>query len=179
MSPPVPDFSHIVDVRDLPQNGADYDISANEPECAGLAERFGLVRIDGFNAKLRLEARARGAVRLSGRVTAKVTHTCVVTLDLVEESVDVELDIVFRRDFEELAPDGQELINEADFEPLAGDSLDIGGIIAEEMALSLNPYPRAATAPMIGPDGGETLENLAREKPFAALEALLPKDAKI
>ena len=169
----------MVDVRDLPNNGADYNISASESECAGLAERFGLVRIEGLNAKLRLEARARGAVRLSGRITAHVTQTCVATLEPVEEGVDVGLDIVFRRDFEDIAPDGHELVSEVDFEPLTGDSLDIGGIVAEEMALSLNPYPRAATAPMIGPDGGEALGESRRERPFAALETLLPKDAKI
>jgi uncharacterized metal-binding protein YceD (DUF177 family) len=179
MSPPVPEFSHIVEVRDLPQNGADYDISATETECAALAERFGLVRIDGFNAKLRLETRARGAVRLSGRIMAHVTQTCVVTLDLVEENIDVALDIVFRSDFEEIAQDGQDLENELDFEPLTGDSLDIGAIVTEEMALSLNPYPRAISAPLIGPDIGEDTEELQRERPFAALEALLPKDAKI
>jgi len=179
MSPPVPEFSHDVDIHDLPQNGADYDISASESECAGLAERFGLVRIDGLNAKFCLEARACGAVRLSGRITARVIQTCVVTLEPVEESVDVGLNIVFRRDFEDIAPEGQEVINEADFEPLMGDSLDIGAIAAEEMALSLNPYPRAASAPMVGPDGDEAPEELPRERPFAALEALLPKDAKI
>jgi uncharacterized metal-binding protein YceD (DUF177 family) len=179
MSPPVPKFSHIVNLQDLPPNGADYEISANAAECAGLAERFGLVRIDGLDAKLHLQRRARGAMRLNGKVSAKVTQTCVATLETVEESVETEFDIVFRPDFEDLPSDELEFDNELDVEPLTGEFLDIADIVAEEMALSINPYPRAATAPAIGPDGGDAGAGSARERPFAVLGTLKSKDTNI
>jgi uncharacterized metal-binding protein YceD (DUF177 family) len=179
MSPPVSEFSRIVKVQDLPQDGADYEISANGSECADLAARFGLIRIDGLNAKLRLDRRARGAVRLTGKIMARVTQTCVVTLEPVGEEVDIDLDIVFRPDYEDLDLDNPEFDNPSDFEPLIGESLDIAEIVTEEMALSLNPYPRAPTAPMIGPDSGDPEESVARPNPFAVLEALKPRDTKI
>jgi uncharacterized metal-binding protein YceD (DUF177 family) len=179
MSLPVPEFSHIVNVQDLPQDGADYDISANEAECVKLAERFNLVRLSGLKAVLRLDRRSRGAVRLSGGIVAQVTQTCVATLDPVDEDVEIDLDIVFQPDFEDLPLDAPEYDSERDLEPLTGDSLDIGEIVAEEMALSLNPYPRAATAPMIGPDGADAEEGPAPQRPFAGLGTLIQKHDKI
>jgi hypothetical protein len=52
-----------------------------------------------------------------------------------------------------------------------GDSLDIGEIVAEELALALNPYPRKAglDAPQ-GPDGDAVGE--PPTSPFAALAKL-------
>ena len=172
MSLPVPEFSHIVNVRDLHQDGANYDISASETDCAKLAARFGLVTIGGLNAKLRLARRAQGAVRLNGKITAQVTQTCVATLDTVREDIEVDIDIVFRPNFDDLALDDPEIDNELDFEPLIGDTLDIGEIVSEEMALSLTPYPRAAAAPMIGPDSDDVDAGSRSERPFAALAAL-------
>lgn len=169
----------MVNVQDLPKDGAEYDISATEAECASLAERFNLARLVGLNATLRLERRARGAVRLSGNVTAQVTQHCVATLDPVDETVDFDLDIVFRPDFEDIPLDSPEFDGELDLEPLTGDSLDIGEIVAEEMAVSLNPYPRAATAPEIGPETPDPVDGDKRERPFAALGALMEKREKI
>lgn len=177
MASPVPEFSHIVNLHDLPQNGADYDISAGEPVRAALAARFGLVRIDAFEAALRLERRARGAVRLSGSIMARVTQTCVATLEPVDERVEVALDIVFRPDFDDLAPDNPDFDDGLDYEPLTGDSLDIGDIAAAELALSINPYPRAATAPMIGPGGGGD-DGPPRQRPFTALGVLKAEETK-
>lgn len=179
MSPLVSEFSHIVDVRDLPQDGEEYEISATEAERTGLAERFGLMRLDGLTAKLRLDRRARGAVRLTGKILARVTQTCVVTLEPVEDEVEIDLDIVFRPDFDDLALENPDFDNEEDFEPLTGDSVDIGEIVTGELALSLNPYPRAPSAPMIGPDSGDPEVSSARANPFKALEALKPNDANI
>ncbi len=179
MSLPVPEFSYIVNVQNLPQDGADFEISANEVECAKLAERFNLARLSGLNAKLRLDRRSRGAVRLSGKILAQVTQTCVATLDPVDEDVEIDLDMVFQPGFEDLPPDAPEFDSDRDIEPLTGDSLDIGEVVAVEMALSLNPYPRAATAPMIGPDGADAQDGPAPERPFAGLGALIQKHNKI
>ena len=59
-----------------------------------------------------------------------------------------------------------------------GDSLDVGEIIAEELALSLDPYPRKpGIAVEIGPGGGAAKgEAPPRDRPFEALAALKRKD---
>ncbi|NQU70270.1 MAG: DUF177 domain-containing protein [Rhodospirillales bacterium] len=116
---------------------------------------------------------------MSGRIVAQVTQTCVATLDPVDEEVEIDLDMVFQPDFEELPPGDPEFDRERDLEPLTGDSLDIGEVVAVEMALSLNPYPRAAAAPMIGPDGADSEDGPAPERPFAGLGTLIQKHDKI
>jgi uncharacterized metal-binding protein YceD (DUF177 family) len=187
MAPSVPEFSRIVDVQDVPPDGAEYDISANSDECARLAERFGLVRLEALRAKLRLHRQARGAVRLSGGISAQAAQICVVTLEPVEERIEAALDIIFRPDFDEVDADDPEFDESRDLEPLTGETLDIGEIVSAEMALSLNPYPRTAGAePVLGPGGADdpaesenrTGNDAARTRPFATLGALIRGNAK-
>lgn len=175
MSSPDPEFSQIVNVRDLPKDGAKYSISVNSEDCIKLATRFGLVQINKLNAKLRLDRQARSAVRLSGKIEAQITQTCVVTLEPVREDISVDIDIIFRPNFDEFTLDNSEFDSALDFEPLPGDTLDLGEIVSEELALSINPYPRVAGAPLIGPNSNDERS----KKPFAALSAIKYKDANI
>lgn len=176
MSLPEPEFSRIVRVRDLPSGGADYDISANEAERAALARRFGLVSLDLLEAAGRLSPRARGVVRYSARLHALVVQTCVATLEPVPDEIDIQVDIVFRPELA-AGSEGEVFLDpEEDSEPLVGDSLNLGEIIAEEMVLALNPYPRIPGAdPTIGPEPLEKQE-IEMAKPFSALAALRRKD---
>ncbi len=175
-SPSEPEFSRIVRVRELPSEGAEYGIFADEAERAALSRRFGLVSLDLLEATGLLRPQPGGVVRYSSRLRARVTQICVVTLEPVPDEIDIEVDIVFRP---ELASgfDGEVVLDaQEDSEPLFGDSLNLGEIIAEEMALALNPYPRANGAEAaIGPEPLDERE-IEAARPFAALAALRRKD---
>lgn len=138
-------------------------IEATPEECAALATRFGIPAVAMVRAVIDLSHAADGSVLARGRLEARVTQDCVVTLEPVEQTVAE--DFVLR-----LLPagrepeDGPEEIDEIPTGP--GDVADLGEVLAEQLALALDPYPRAAGAEL--PDGARE----GRSSPFAGLAAL-------
>lgn len=138
-----PEFSRPVRLDDIGPQGIDMEIAASARERELLADRFSLQRIDGLVASVQLRRfDGGGKVRLTGRLEASVVQTCVVSLEPVDETVSQEIDIVFERVPEGASAREVVLDMAEDVEPLEGDTLDVGEVVAEELALSLNPYPR-------------------------------------
>jgi uncharacterized metal-binding protein YceD (DUF177 family) len=68
-----------------------------------------------------------------------------------------------------------------DVEPLRGTQIDLGEMLAEELALALDPYPRAPDADILvsealGPN--ISFGSAEPDSPFAALEQLQDKRAR-
>lgn len=165
-----PEFSFTVAPSLLPAGGSAYTLEPTAEQCAALAGRFDLVALEWFRAELRLIPVRGGVVlRLTGTIRARVVQRCVVTLDPVAATIEAPVDILLQP-AESL---GDEVGFEEDVEPYEGDSIDIGEIAAEELALALDPYPRAAAA---GPRGtGGRAEQAPEQGPFAALASWRPK----
>ncbi|SON56183.1 hypothetical protein HDIA_2642 [Hartmannibacter diazotrophicus] len=166
-------FSRRVDVQALPARGTAVNIVANDEECAALARDLDLPAVHSLSAELLLSPFCKTGVRVAGRVRAKVTQSCVVTLEPVEETVDEAIDIRFLpADEIETVSEEIEVDPETEDppEPLETGDLDVGQIVAEHLALGLDPYPRAPGAtfdPRIEDAGDEEPES-----PFAKLRAL-------
>ena len=138
-----PELSRPLPLERIGPQGAEMTIEASAAERAALAERFGLIRIDDLRARVTLAwVGGNRRLRLKAEIHADVVQTCVVTLDPVENTVDETVEILFE------ATDDAETVREVvlaasdDAEPLPGDPLDVGEVVAEEFALSLDPYPR-------------------------------------
>lgn len=170
-----PEFSVVVDLDDLPEGETAYDLVADADERAALAARFGLLSLDRFEAQLRLHWLEPGTLlALNGTLSADMVQSCVVTLEPVPSRIDEPVEMLFARDGEASA----DFVGSEDAEPLEGDRLDIGEIVAEELSLSLDPYPRSPNAEesalRLGP--GATLSSddqpeggLRRNNPFEVL----------
>jgi uncharacterized metal-binding protein YceD (DUF177 family) len=165
-----PEFSRPVRLEELSHQPRRYDIEANEAERAALARRFELQGIDKLAAEVTLKSETAGKrVRLAATVDADVVQSCIVTLDPVPAHISTSFEVVYDR---MAAPSGHEVVVDAgdvDILPLEGEILDIGEAVAEELALSLDPYPRAPGAQVEGvpepSDGGNRpFEMLARFK---------------
>lgn len=163
------EFSREVEIARVPVGGRPFAIAAEPSERVALARRLGVERIDRLRAEGTV-ARTPGEplLTLTGRLETEVTQRCVVTLEPVASRLEVELHRVFA-----LGPGSQEeeivldpLREEP--EPLEGELLDLGEIVAEELALALDPYPRAPGAGVAdgGPDATEEGEPVATT-PFA------------
>lgn len=164
---PAPEFSRPVSIARLPGGGR-FAIEASAAERASLARRFDLVAIDRLAATGQLARLAGGAIRLDARLEADVVQSCVVTLDPVPAHVADEFSLLYTP---ELGPAREvELTGEEeDVEPLAGDTIDLGEAVAQQLSLALDPYPHAPEAAV--PD--EASEPPAPEDhPFAALARL-------
>ena len=162
-----PEFSYQVTVSSLPAAGLAATLEALPAERAALAARFDLIELAAFTATLRLTPVRGGPVlHLAGRISARVVQRCVVTLEPVTSEIDVPVDIELRP----AASLGEEVAPDEDVEPYEGDSIDLGEIAAQELALSLDPYPRS---PAAGPRGSELASDDAPlPGPFAALARL-------
>ncbi|NNU80226.1 DUF177 domain-containing protein [Halovulum dunhuangense] len=154
------------------------DETATVEEQASVAEFLGLQGLRKLRIAGALSPTGADGWRFEGQLGATATQSCVVTLQPVRTRVDVELRRIYLPDIDlartstevEMDPDADEV------EPLP-DTLDLGALAVEELALALPAYPRAEDAPELAlearPRGAAPIEPAPR--PFAALEALKAK----
>jgi len=149
-------------------------IEATAAERTALAKRFGLLSLKRLTAECRLRREGEKMIRVAGRFQAQVTQACVVTLVPVTSEVDDSFSLLFSEDagLDHLASEiSVELDEEDPPEPIAPGGIDLGEVVAEQLALALDPYPRAEGAELQRLDQGEGRgEN--GTSPFAVLESL-------
>lgn len=168
------EFSRPFNLRELGERPVRRSLEAGPEERAALAERFGLIGLERLSAELTLRRlRGGGVVRVSGSLAAAATQRCVVTLGPVpaalEESFELDFQPVGRREEVEVVLDPE--VEEP--EPLEGDRLDLGELVAQQFALALDPYPRAPDAKLVQSDwGASDEEEVPSDNPFAALASL-------
>jgi uncharacterized metal-binding protein YceD (DUF177 family) len=169
---PAPEFSRPLRLGLVGPEGRREVLEADGAECAALARRLGISAVELLRAELLLRPDADGAVRVEGRLAATVVQTCVVTLEPVEQRIDEAVALRF-------LPEGrepQEEPDETDELATRNGVADLGEAMAEQLALALDPYPRAPDAvlsldtPAGTPVG--TSETAAAEHPMAALAKL-------
>lgn len=165
------EFSRPFAIDGLRDGDAQVKVAAEPEERARLALRFDLVAIDSLVASFNLRLSPLGEVEVDGRLEAEVVQRCVVSLEAVPARVAESLELRF-------APGAPPPVEDLSFgpgeeepaEPLEGGELDLGEVAAQQLALALEPYPRARGAQVgpssVGQAGG------APAGPFAALSAL-------
>lgn len=142
------EFSRPLALDSVPPSGTRIRLEASVDECRALAKRFDLVSLDRLEGVIDIApVDLTRTVHVSGRVFAHVVQSCVVTFEPVAARIEADFDRLFGRD-EPVATDAEvEIDIEAETpEPMDGDQLDLGEILAEELSLALDPYPRAADA---------------------------------
>ena len=179
------EIERIVDIDRMGANGSTaIDIAASEGERAALAKRFGFLGLPAFSARVTVDRQLGGRVVVEGRLRGKIVQACILTLDPVMQDLDETFRIVFKQDLtEERDPEsGEALVNpQADApEPLSGNLLDVGEIVAEQLSLAADPYPRRPGAKLedVLPRprrDGRPIRQEQRRHPFAGLAALKDK----
>jgi uncharacterized metal-binding protein YceD (DUF177 family) len=158
------EFSRVVRVEPLPRDGIEMDIEADATEREKLAALNGLPAIAHFSASFRIKKWMRG-VEVEGELSARVTQTCVVSLEPFEIDIEEPIDVRFlpgapADSIEEDAPD-----------PLVDGRIDLGAIASEFLTLSLDPYPRKPGVAFEPPTEAD-----APDSAFARLRALAARD---
>lgn len=147
---PETEFSRPFKLSELGAKEVIRELSAGTEERRALAERFELLSLDHLQGTLRLKkVKAGRGLHLSGTIKAGVVQQCVVSLEPIETEIEEE---VFQ-DFDLLSEDELEVPQGGsadelafdpveDREPLNGNMIDLGEFLAQQMAVSLPPYPR-------------------------------------
>jgi Large ribosomal RNA subunit accumulation protein YceD len=171
-----PEFSRIVPTQRLSAQVSTHRITADAAERAALARRFGLISLDRLDAEVRLQ-RDGNDIRFEAELSADLVQACVVTLEPVPIGIAERFALCYRPGIDD---DEAELLAaedpEADIvEPLAGESIDIGEAVAQQLSIAMEPYPRAAQAPASGADDSVEFApeaSAGRSGPFDILAAM-------
>lgn len=175
-----PGFSRRIDVGRLRHVRHVEKIAASEAERTTLARRFDLQALNSLEAELTLSRTHGGLICVDGALRAEVAQICVVTLASFTADVQDSFQLFFRE-----VPDesGQAqnlnvdvidpMDDEAFPEPVDGSFIDLGEIVAQQLSLALDPYPRAPGAELENVEAGTP--GLS-ENPFRALADNLTTD---
>jgi uncharacterized metal-binding protein YceD (DUF177 family) len=124
---------------------------------------------------VRLKRVGGGRVLVVAHCRAQVVQSCVVTLEPVAGRIDERWEVWF-------APPGgvpREHVDvgvsdEDESEPLIGESIDVGEVVATQLGLALDPYPRRPGAVFSAVQYGDSVDRDS-DSPFAVLRNLVSK----
>ena len=164
-----PEFSRIVDIRNLPNGPLKLD--ATDAECAALAKRIGIEAVERLTAEVTLVP-AGDAIEVTGRVCAAVVQLCGISNEPFPTRIDEPLTLRFVHGITPHKPDEEleidaDACDEIEFE---GTQFDLGEQIAQTLSLAVDPYATGPNAERVRQDAG--LSDVATSGPFAALAAL-------
>jgi uncharacterized metal-binding protein YceD (DUF177 family) len=155
-----------VAVADLPSEGAAFELAPDEAVRTELARYAGVLALPALRARLTLIPSGKGGVLVEGDLEATVRQTCVVSLEAFDTNLRESIAVRFAPATAESVP-GQ-LGEEDPPDPLVDGRLDLVAVVAEFLALAIDPYPRKPDAVFMPP--AET--NEIKDSPFAALAKL-------
>ncbi len=168
-----PEFSRPFSVDKLRDKPSHESLEANEAERLALIERLQIVSLEKLEAELDIQRSKIGeVVQVTGKLSARVVQTCVVTLENFSSDIEEEISAFFG---EAPAPVRKDKKGEEDNLPLEDEhapdpindrgEIDLGELVTQHLSLALDPYPRKPGAEFKPPqDGGDEKRN-----PFAVL----------
>ncbi|SJZ86464.1 YceD family protein [Consotaella salsifontis] len=151
---------------------------ADQKALEALATYLDILKVESFALDLAASSWRGEGVRIEGRLTASVQQACVVTLEPVPQIIDEPVDAFYvpvgsklaQRLERSQAETEVEVDPEGDETPeiFSGDTIDVGGLATEILAVALDPYPRAPGAAFEVEEDGED----DTVSPFAVLKGL-------
>ena len=177
-------ISFLITVSRLPRGGMPIRFKAEPGECAAVARRLDIPAVERLEAQVLAASWGAEGVKVTGRLSADVVQTDIVTLDPIRQKVEEEIDLVFVPENSRLARIAQPQDGELHLDPegddipetFSGDRIDLGALLSEILALGLDPYPRAEGANFHEVDTDPDPE-AGRISPFSALEKLKSDEA--
>lgn len=178
-----PEFSRIVNTDEQVSKKEKLSIEASAKECAALAKRFELVSIESLKAELTILVASNGEVTVRGPMHAEIVQRCVTTLEPVPEKIEDDVEVLFSPHISEddlpSNPDDLEDLSEDELmalldqpEPLVDGKIDVGEVVAQFLAVAMDPYPRKDGAELPDAVLSEEESDEERPNPFAKLAGL-------
>ena len=172
------ELSYPVRGTQIKDNSQTFTVRADEAQRAALAERYAIPAIARLEGRFTLHHERSGIIAAALVMNASITQICVVTLEPFVVTIQDTAALRFVPEAamrhapaddaaeEDVTPD---TLDSPDEIPYANDILDLGAALAEQLALTLDPYPRKPSAAL--PD--TATDDSAN--PFAALAARFGK----
>ena len=172
MTGPTP---HPVLLADLKAAPVRYTLSLASADLPDVAKRLDLPEVTALSADLEARLAAAERIEVSGTLRASLQQICVVTLEPFETTIEEPFLQVFTTDPAVAAAEVDDPLDDANWpELLEADSLDLVDFLVQQLALSLDPYPRAPGVEFEAIEEGEA--ETTSQRPFEGLDALLKRD---
>jgi uncharacterized metal-binding protein YceD (DUF177 family) len=170
-------FSYPVKVGHISANPVRIALEADKDELKALAKSWNVLSVDALKAELQVSRWKKDGIKMSGSVQATITQACIVTLEPITSRIDEQVEQIFVPEGSKLAriitndegemvldPEGPDIP-----EQFTGDTVDAGEVVAEFVALAIDPYPRKEGVEFAGLAQKETPEE-RKPSPFAVLK---------
>jgi uncharacterized metal-binding protein YceD (DUF177 family) len=160
-------------VRDIPTEGQQCHLVGDDQARAGVAKLAGLTGVVRLEADIVAMPHGKDGLHVTGRVSATVGQTCIVTLEPMQSEIDEVIDVLYLRNPRQDSPEAGDTDEEAGkvgderIESLVDERVDLGAVATEFLILGIDPYPRRPEAEFTPPAAEQ-----ASDGPFAALAAL-------
>ena len=177
----LPDLGLRLPVAGLPDSGKVIPIDLGETARKALATYLDIIAVNSAKGEIRIRPWRGKGMRLEGAVTATLTQQCVVSL----EPMETRAESVFVRKYlppSMIQADEAKVPGDLTVDPLEEDppeplpaEIDLGAIIAEELALAVDPYPRRPDVAFSWEEGAVAPADEDVYRPFEALKILKDK----
>jgi uncharacterized metal-binding protein YceD (DUF177 family) len=171
------EFSRIVTPDRLGAPKVVESLEASPAERAAVARRLGILAVDRLAAELTVTNLGDRLFRVEGRWEAAVQQACVVTLEPVPARLEGRLEASYEAGGDAGSGAGDEVLVDPEAEDpaevLPAEGVDLGELVVQELAVALDPYPRAPGAEL--PAEYQPSGSAEDQGPFAALKALKVK----
>ncbi len=171
--PYVSEFSRSISLTSVRDRRRYTDsITANSVELKALAKRYHILAVNDLQADVTLEPLGADLIQLRTVIKAEVVQACGMSMVPVTQQIDETEAEILTTSAEMLTPleDGPP-DDSAPTELITGDVIDYGEIVAQIVALAIDPFPRSETA-------NDTSHIEHNTNPFAVLQTLQPKPKK-
>lgn len=157
-----PELHRPVAVDRIGPRGLAVEVEAKPDELPAIAARLRILALESLRCAFKLRRVGASTVEAEGVLRARVSETCVVSLDPFSHDVEEAFTVHF-------VPPGTEDDNPdpeaVDQIPCTGGAADLGETAVEQLALALDPFPRKPGAALPAEAADEA------PSPFAALLA--------
>jgi uncharacterized metal-binding protein YceD (DUF177 family) len=172
----IPELSRPLTLDAARRTRLPVEVVAEEGERAALARRFDLVALDDLSAVLTVAVEGN-AIAINGTMTARAVQSCVATAEPVSAAVTapIALKLVPAAELEVAEAEAEVELGGEDLDVVDydGAAIDLGEIVAQSLALALDPWPRHPDADAILRAAGVKSEDEAGA--FGALAGLRDK----
>jgi len=158
-------------VSEIADAGLSTCRTATASERSAIARALDVVSCEAVTAEYVIRPLGEGRYRMSGKLTARLTQQCVVTLEGIPQTIEESFDVEFCPIESLPESDAEvEVLSGPDVEPIERGLIAAGRIIFELISATLEPYPRKPGVSFHWED--EQKSKPSATGPFAALKKL-------
>ena len=174
-----PEFSRLISILDIEDDGMEINISAKSLECNALAKRFSVKHVQRLSAKL-IFSKPKGISlpKLEAKYVAEITQICVVTLEPMTSSIKSAFFCTFAEN-DVFNIDEELVFNVNDFDPpeiINNGIFDAGELVSEHLLLEIDPFARIVGAELCQSNIFSTSNEKNKFNPFETLKKLQTKE---